>query len=92
MWDTSGPLRDPVIRVGQLRKWNRNRGLGGDYTYFLVIGERMVQGCDGFEKWFMVRYPDGTQQEYWESDLMPGFNETYDEHAEYSEEVGNEPG
>ena len=46
----------------------------------------MVQGYDGSEKRFMVRYPDGTQQEYWESDLMPGFNETYD-YTEYSMEV-----
>ena len=80
-----------MIKVGQLRKWNRNRGLGGDYTYFLVIGERMVQGYDGSVKRFMVRYPDGTQQEYWESDLIQGFNETHDEYSEYSEEVGNEP-
>lgn len=52
----------------------------------------MVQGYDGSEKRFMVRYPDGTQQEYWESDLMPGFDETHDQYAEYSEEVkgGNE--
>ena len=80
-----------MIRVGQLRKWNRNRGWDGDYTYFLVIGERMVQGYDGPEKRFMVRYPNGTQQEYWESDLMPGFNEIYD-YTESSMEVGNEQG
>jgi len=45
------------------------------------------------EKRFTVRYPDGTTQEYWESDLMPGFNEVYDSPDGYSSvEVGNEQG
>lgn len=80
------------MRVGQLRKWNRSRGWGGNYTYFLVIGERMVSNAHMNEKRFTVRYPDGTTQEYWESDLMPGFNEAYDSPDGYSVEGGNEQG
>lgn len=39
------------------------------------------------EKAFTVRYPDGTTQEYWEGDLMPGFDETHDDLDGYSTEV-----
>ena len=78
-----------MIKVGQLRKWNKSRGLGlhGEYTYFLVIEERIVMDGKKQEKAFTVRYPDGTIQEYWEGDLMPGFDETYDDPSGYSTEV-----
>lgn len=75
-----------AIRVGQLRKWNRPTWPDGSYTYFLVIGERVIQEGEKEERSFTVRYPDGTTQEYWEGDLMPGFNEIYD-YANYSAEV-----
>ena len=81
-----------MIRVGQLRKWNRPHGWDGSHTYFLVIGERIVMDGKKQEKAFTVRYPDGTTQEYWGSDLAQGFNETYDELDEYSSEVCNEQG
>jgi hypothetical protein len=81
-----------LIRVGQLRKWDRSRGYKGEYTYFLVIGERVIKRIDGEEKSFTVRYPNGETQDYWECDLMSGFNEIYDELDGYSSEVGNEQG
>ena len=82
-----------MVRVGQLRNWDRPRGWDGNYTYFLVIGERMASNAHVNEKRFTVRYPDGTTQEYRESDLMPGFNEVYDSPDGYSSvEVGNEQG
>lgn len=76
-----------MIRVGQLRKWDRPRGYEGEYTYFLVIGERVIKRIDGEEKAFTIRYPNGETQEYWEGDLMPGFDETYDNVDGYSTEV-----
>jgi hypothetical protein len=78
------------ISVGQLRKWNKPNG---EYTHFVVIGERTMTISEGLkEKRFTVWYPNGQTQEYWESDLMPGFNETYDYTDDYSAEVtcGNE--
>jgi len=42
---------------------------------------------DNEERAFTVRYSDGATQEYWEGDLMSGFDETYSTPYGYSTEV-----